>query len=278
MDPFIVLFNKETDMETLEGHLESLVAKTYLPLTFSRMCVPHNSLVVARFGLLPFYREMERDLAVVGAHLLNSHSQHSWIANLSGWGGPLGVLRGLTPRTWTSHWHLLPQGSSFVVKGRTNSKKQSWNTRMFAKTKEDVPLVAQRLMEDDAIYDQGIVVREYVPLKKLSEGLNGLPITNEWRTFWIVRSGTPILLGSGFYWAASHPEATEAAELTEEGLRIAKKAAELVSPEANFFVIDVAETQEGDWIVIEVNDAQMSGLCGVPANTLYENLAKVLRM
>ena len=28
----------------------------------------------------------------------------------------------------------------------------------------------------------------------------------------------------------------------------------------------------GDWIVVEVNDGQQSGLCGVPAETLYQGL------
>lgn len=264
-------------METWEGPTEMFVAEDYMTVLDSRVLVPPDSLVVARFGLLPFYQEMERDLRYKDSVLLNSYAQHQWIANLLDWGGEHGVLAGMTPRTWT-RWDRLPENMSFVVKGRTNSKKQSWNTRMFAPSRGAVPAIAKRLNDDENLCDQGIVAREYVPLKKLDEGLNGLPITNEWRFFFLndPKTGTPVMLANGFYWMCSHPEAFEQASLSQIGVDVAKKAASLVSPHVPFFVIDVAETATEDWIVIEVNDAQMSGLCGVKADEFYKNLAAVL--
>lgn len=271
----VLLFHEDLNMETVSGRLELDVAREHVPTIMSRVDATHN-LVIPRFGLLPFYKEMERDLAKLQSRLINSYEQHRWIANFTAWGGQNGVLHGLTPASWTN-WHSLPEGMSFVVKGRTNSRKDSWSTRMFAKTRDDVPAVAARLFDEQLIMDQGLIVREFVPLKKLGEGLNGLPVSNEWRTFWCATPREVSLLGVGYYWAASHPETIEKAKLTKEGLRLAFQAAESVAPHVSFFVIDIAEKEEGGWTVIEVNDAQMSGLCGVPAETFYRRLARVFR-
>ena len=271
----VVYIHLETEMD---GERES--AAKYLLTVDSRMKIPEGSTVIARYGLLPHYAEWERDLGHLDARLLNSYAQHCWIAGLTPWAGSVnhgieGVLEGLTPKTWTSRWDLLPEGS-YVVKGRVNSLKQDWNTKMFAPTKEDVPRIAAALLGDSLIRDQGVVVREYIPLKRLDTGLNELPITNEWRTFWVTAPSGPVFLASGYYWQYSHPEAGERARWSKEAYEVAEKAAALVSEHVNFFVLDVAETEEGNWIVIEVNDAQMSGLCGCSARRLYQELACAL--
>jgi glutathione synthase/RimK-type ligase-like ATP-grasp enzyme len=44
----------------------------------------------------------------------------------------------------------------------------------------------------------------------------------------------------------------------------------------SFYAIDVAETESGDWVVIEINDGQMSGLsCNSPKD-LYFNLFRAI--
>lgn len=267
----VVLFRGDIDME---GELD--VCRRYLPTEEYRSRIPSGSSVVGRYSVLPFYQELERELALGGSRLINSYVQHKWIADLLEWGGEYGVLAGLTPRTWTN-WARLPEGA-YVVKGRTNSRKQQWNTHCFAPTRADIPRIAARLLDDTLIQDQGLVVREYVPLRKLEEGLNGLPITNEWRTFWLATSGGPRMLASGYYWQASHPEAARSAEFAVAGVEIAREAAALVAPNVPFFVLDVAEREDGGWIVVEVNDGQMSGLCGVSAHDLYRNLADALNV
>ena len=266
----IILFRSEIDME---GEMET--ARRFLPVVDSRVLVPGDSLVIARYSVLPWYEELERDLKHRGSRLLNSYAQHKWIADFMGWGGPVGVLKGMTPQTWPN-WSRLPEDMSFVVKGRTNSRKQNWNTHMFCPTRGDVPVVAARLLDDSLIQDQGVVVREYIPLKKLDTGLNGLPITNEWRTFWLSQKGGVQILAAGYYWKASHPDSEERADFAPEALRVARRAAEIVGEYATFFVLDVAETEKGDWIVIEVNDGQMSGLCGCSAEHLYQSLRDAL--
>lgn len=269
MNP-IVYIHHETEMDGEAG-----IAAKYLTVVDSRMQIQRGSDVVARYGLLPHYEEWERDLSYIDSRLLNTYRQHKWVADLTDWGGEYGVLKGLTPMSYTTRWDRLPEGA-YVVKGRTNSMKQDWNTRMFCPTKADVPRVSNLLRNDSLLRDQGIVARTYVPLKRLDTGLNGLPITNEWRTFWVVGINGPVMLARGYYWQYSHPEAGEKATWTQEAEDLVYKAADLVGEHVNFFVLDVAETEAGDWTIIEVNDAQMSGLCGCSADELYSNLSKVL--
>lgn len=256
---------------------ERAAAGRYFEVFGSRMRIPKGSVVAARYGVLPFYKELEQDLREIGSALLNTYAQHQWIAEMLGWSGAdgtPGVLEGLTPQTWTA-WHSLPSGA-FVLKGRTNSRKSRWNTHMFAPTREAVPEVALRLLGDDLVSSQGLAVRQYIALRELTQGFNGLPITNEWRTFWLVVDGELRLITKGFYWAKSHPEVQGSASFPAEALDLAYEAARRVAPHVSFFVLDLAEKREGGWVIIEVNDAQMSGLCGCPPDEFYRSLAEHL--
>ncbi len=267
----IILFRSDLDSED-----EMSVAMQHMALTPSRTQVPPNSLVVGRYSVLPWYQELERDLAVNKSKLINTYAEHSWIADVLAWASPGSTLDGLTPPA-CSTWGNLPEGS-YVLKGRTNSRKQQWRSHMFAATTSDIPIVAGRLFDDTMIKEQGLVVRPYVPLRKLDEGLNGLPIANEFRCFFLVRpSNGPeclevILLGRGFYWA-SHPECMSDSEWTEEAERLMWEAAHRVAKHATFFVLDLAQAADGHWLVIEVNDAQMSGISTIDAHEFYSKLS-----
>lgn len=255
---------------------EVSVAANHLPVLTSRMAIPRGSIVIPRYGLLPHYKEWVQDLELIDSKLINSHSQHLWVADIKEWALEDGELFGLTPKTYTSRWDRLPQGS-YVVKGSTNSMKQEWNSKMFAEKKEDVTKIISILSGDSMIKNQDIVVREYIPLRKLDEGINDLPITNEWRTIWIVNDGEPVMLSKGFYWQASHPEVECKAEWNEAAMELAKIAASRISHRINFFSIDLAQKDNGDWIIIEINDGGMSGLCGCDPEEFYRNLSNIMR-
>lgn len=266
-----VLFRVDVDVEN-----EREVCAQYFDTVNYRSQVPDNSLVVARYSCLPYFKELETELALKGSRLINTFREHQYVANLTSWAGPYGVLAKYTPRTWTD-WSNLPADKSFVVKGQTNSRKHEWSSRMFCPTREDVPVVAMRLLDDALIREQGLVVREYVPLKKLGEGLNGLPISNEWRTFWVSDGEKAVSVATGFYWGGSFPEAESSASIPMKVfVEFVQKAADLIAPHATFFVLDVAETAAGDWVVIEVNDGMMSGLNGMDPDEFYYSLHKVL--
>ena len=225
--------------------------------------LPVNCTVIGRYSVLPYYDELQGVLSSKGSSLINDSDGHKYVADISNW---YMDLKESTPRTWfQGQWGNLPDNCSFVVKGLINSRKHEWNRRMFAATRTDVQLVVSSLLDDCLLKEQGLCVRQYVPLKTFDIGINGLPITNEWRYFFI---GNKLVAG-GYYWA-NFPDIKP--EESEEAIALAKKVATIVAQKSNFFVVDVAQTETGEWILIELNDAQMSGLCTINPKAFYENL------
>lgn len=257
-----VLFRKDFSEE---AKAEFDIARKYLPCTDSRVGIK-DSLVIGRYSVLPFYSELDGDLCVQGSSLINSPAQHRFIANFEWYDS----LKDITPKTWFDLQSVPKDGGPYVVKGRTNSRKFEWNKKMFALNYLAAVDIASELMNDGLIGPQGVLVREYVPLKTLEVGLHGLPFSNEWRFFYYRDQ----LLSYGFYWTASEERGT----MDEKGLALAQEAASRIAKEATFFVIDVAQKANGDWTVIEVNDGQMSGLSECDPGQLYSNLAKALQV
>jgi hypothetical protein len=236
----------------------------------SRLNIEKGDLVVGRYSVLPFYTEQERDIRITGARLINTKAQHDYVADLGNW---IGDFAGLTPKTWgPGEYADLPEDMSFVLKGQTNSKKFLWNTHMFAKSKRDVPDVLRRLLDDSLLSEQKIYVRQYVPLEILDYGLNGLPITREMRFFVANKK----IVSGAFYWS-SHAE-----YLTSKGVKLptaedvprslTERIVATIGDKVPFYAFDVAQTTEGEWILIELNDGQMSGLSENPPYLFYRNL------
>lgn len=305
MNP-VILFRRGDHTDDAEFK----AAKRSFDVYESRCSIPRGSFIIPRYSALPFNRELEMDAHASGSKLINSHRVHSFIADLRQWYPILSEnaqRTQITPRTWT-HWHALPNDRSFVVKGVTNSRKGSWNTRMFAQTRDDVPRIASSLLDDALLAEQGLVVREYVPLRTFKHGLNGIPITNEWRFFCM--SGQ--IVDSGFYWSTepdyewngvddndvqnvmasrsdsdtldfeselrgNAPAPRAARTLVQEVLRrLDEDAYDLLGEPVPFVVIDVAEKQSGGWIVIELNDACQSGLSCIPPERFYPLLRQAV--
>jgi hypothetical protein len=230
-----------------------------------------DNIVIGRYACLPYYYELAADLCMTGSRLINTPQEHKWIANFNWYE----QLKDYTPRTWFGYDFNLTNpvycnyNGSFVVKGRTNSKKFEWNKMMFAKDRQQAINIACDLMTDSYIGEQGVVFREYVPLETYEIGVNDLPFTNEWRMFFYKDT----LLSSGYYWSIA--EKTDY-ECPPEAIAFAKEVARIAKEFATFFVLDVAKTEDGRWILIEVNDGQQSGLSENNPHMLYKNLAEVL--
>lgn len=212
---------------------------------------------------MPYYHEVNKD--VLGT-LINSNRAHEFITTFEWYD----FLRDMTPETWfESNFYQCQYDGPFVVKGTITSKKHLFNKMMYAPTKKDALRIASDLRQDMYICNQDILFRKYVPLETFEVGLNGLPFTNEWRFFFLGEQ----LVDYGYYWSLADdiPQ-----EIPEGGVDFAREAAKLVAGITRFFVIDIARTQEGEWIVIELNDGQQSGLSEIPADRFYRNLAGAL--
>jgi hypothetical protein len=221
--------------------------------------------VIGRYSVLPYYRELEIDLkSQSGAYLVNSYQQHQWIANFDYYE----EFKEYTFETWTDYDFYKASRGPYVVKGRTNSRKHEWNRKMFAFDKKAALEIAGELANDPLIGPQGLIYRKYEPLKTLEVGLNGLPFTNEWRFFFYKGH----LVTGGYYWSnAENPPTTIAQKGLGFALKMGKKAAEF----ANFYVIDIAEKKTGEWVLVEINDGQMSGLSCIDPDTFYKKLGNM---
>ena len=128
-----------------------------------------------------------------------------------------------------------------------------------------------KLWESDPILCwQGMVCREYLPLRKVGESSPAvLPTAFEFRSFWWRNQ----CVGIGPYWSAvdyqlSPPERKAALEIGSEA------ACRINVP---FVVIDIAQTQTGQWTIIECNDAQDSGYAGVRATQMWRSIIQAER-
>lgn len=234
--------------------------------------VDMGDLVIGRYSVLPYYKELEDDIHAVGAKMINSYRQHQFVADVMEWAPLLGDL---TPKTYDVLADL-PEGKAFVVKGQTNSRKDRWNTHMFAANKAEAINVTLRLQEDSLISQQKIYYREYVPLYTFLLGHNGLPITDEYRFF--VLDNT-ILCGA-YYWSSYRADLyDDVPKLNDMGAYATVNLAlqRLIgSDRPRFLVVDVARTANGRWIVIELNDGQMSGLSENHPGELYVPLHSII--
>lgn len=266
-----VIFFREKNQDREEIHQ----AQQFFPYYTSRVLIPHDSLVIGRYSCLPFYDELERDVHHLNSQLINSGFQHSYIASFDYYWD----IEPYTFKTWFSLADVpySRREQPLVVKGRTNSKKSQWNKMMFAQNFAQAVHIGAELMLDPMIGEQGIIVREFTELETFEKGINDMPMTNEWRVFFYRNN----LLAYGYYWGEildnQEPVRQAQADFEETGLNFAKEVASIISDFTNFFVIDIAKTQDGRWVVVEVNDGQQSGLnFTVKPEELYANLANCL--
>lgn len=252
----IILARVDSDCEH-----EIEAARRYWPVVLDRrQC--RDSLVVGRYSVLPFYDALEEALAERGCRLINSHEQHRWIANFDYYD----TFRDVTPESWTeAEFDSAPDGP-FILKGRTSSFKHQWSDLMFAVDKPDAMRKSAELHRRAVIAQQGLLIRRYVPLETFEYTDSGLPISNEWRFFFVGEQ----LIGYGYYWARLAPHAQP--HMDAGGLAFASECASRMRGRATFFVVDIARTVEGQWLLIELNDGQTSGLGVMDADEFYRSL------
>ena len=262
MEPVILFRNGFSEQKELE------ICKKYFKTVKYRSEIPENSLVIPRYSALPYYKELEQDVKNLGSKLINSYREHRFVADISNW---YLELEEYTPKTWFS-FDKVPRNMPLVLKGETNSMKFSWDTHMYAKDKNHALSTYLRLQKDMLIGSQSIVVREYIPLRRVSESITSShpPFSKEYRFF--ILNGK--IIAGGFYWSSLEESITDKYSIDEVPQSFIKKVINSTKDRIPFYVIDVAETKRGDWIVVELNDGQMSGLSCIDYDLFYSNLKK----
>jgi hypothetical protein len=124
--------------------------------------------------------------------------------------------------------------------------------------------------KDPILRWQSIVCREFVKLRLVSDDdPERIPASFEFRSFWWHGQ----CVGLGPYWIATQRYAMNESE-RRGALAIAAEAAKRV--DVPFLVVDLAQTVEGQWLVIECNDGQESGYAGVSPLGLWQNILTLL--
>jgi hypothetical protein len=289
-----VMLFRVLDEETRQ---EMEVASRHFMVTTSRCDhkILSGSLVVGRYSVLPHYREVEFDLSFRNSSLVHTWRQHRFIADIEQWYSALKFNNNMLeddnriPETWFRVEDVpLNQPGAFILKGRTNSRKDLWDTHCFAKDRADVSRVHNYLLDDREIASQGIVVRQYVPLANFSHlgvtSIRGRPVTEEFRLFFFDGQ----YVAGGFYWSDSVDEIADVTNTfaTDPGsfadppaaaIEFGQLIADQIREDAPFVCIDVARAATGDWTLIELNDGQQAGLSCIHPEHFYARLAELVR-
>jgi hypothetical protein len=229
---------------------------------------------VGRFGVTDDYTALYNALQADGISLIHTPEQHHLTSELTAW---YTLLEDITPR---SLWFDSPPKASVIeeqfsypifIKGSRQTSKHKAEMSI-VRSREDYDLVAQHFQDDPILHWQSFVCREFIILRPvpITQISNKIPPSFEFRTFWW--RGEHV--GSGAYWtdfaSYSWTDAEKSAALQQ-----AQKAAERLN--VIFVVIDVAQTMNGEWIVIECNDAQESGYASVAPIALWQNIIDIER-
>lgn len=232
--------------------------------------IPEGSIVVPRYRAIPFGKLTEEEVSHRRAQLINTYHQHRNIADSTNWSPLLDGTdenKQLTARQYfVEDIPRLPENQYFV-KGETNSLKNNWAKSSFAPSKKDLVEVVNNFMSDGYVGTQRVVIKPFQKFRQLETAVNGQPIFNERRAF--VLDGE--LLADGFYWSSWAEELGEVEYDRGSFMKTLNEVVKRVSHLSRFFVIDLAENQDGSWWVVELNDGPMSGLSCVDPFELWTN-------
>lgn len=163
---------------------------------------------------------------------------------------------------------LKPFGNApVIVKDYVKSQKHYWNEACFIPDASDQGTVmhaVQRFLDlqgDDL--NKGLVFRRFIEFEPLAvHAQSAMPLTKEYRIFFL--HGKPVY--SVAYWEEG--DYGDPVPPTEQFVQVAQQV------RSHFFSMDVARRLDGEWMIVELGDGQVSGL-PARANTkdFYSSLA-----
>lgn len=235
---------------------------------------PDQTNVIGRFGVSDNYSELFLALQDEGITLIHTPEQYAIASELTHW---YPLLEDITPR---SLWFEKPPKPEEIeqhfsypifIKGSRQTSKHNANLSI-VRSRSEYEHVVSEYQNNPILHWQSFVCREFIALRPvdIKHRTDKITPSFEFRTFWW--RGEHV--GSGAYWADFASYSWTEAEKTT-ALQVAQKAAERL--DAIFLVVDVAQTQNGEWIVIECNDAQESGYAAVAPIPLWQKIIDIER-
>jgi ATP-grasp domain-containing protein len=156
----------------------------------------------------------------------------------------------------------------FVLKDHVKSAKHQWHDACFIPKesgRENFERIAENLRaEQGKLFHRGFVIRQYVPLKRVGRSPREYPQCEEYRLFFWKRQ----LLAAAHY----HGQPDNSVDWTPF-VEIAQRF------DAPFFSMDIAQTEAGDWIVVDVGAGECSSLPpSLKPITFYRRLAELTNL
>lgn len=140
-----------------------------------------------------------------------------------------------------------------IIKDYVKSEKHHWETACFVPDASDTEKLKESIKNlinlRDKYLNEGLVIRAFVELNELTtHSKSGMPLKEEYRLFFCNKK----LIGIYDYWeeGAYHLNNIDTTLLEE----IAKQIP------SNFFSMDIARQKNGELIIIELGDGQVTGI------------------
>ncbi len=205
------------------------------------------------------YKLLYKGLLDKNVHLINSPTEYNHCHYLP---NSYSRIESITPKSnWTTNLNeasILELTNEFgdnsiIVKDFVKSEKHNWDDACFIPNASDpikVKSVVDKFIElRGASINEGLVFRQFEELEFLIEhSMSGMPLTKEFRIFFHNDEVVKVF----DYW--DEGEYGETKPELNKFKEIAK------SIDSNFFTMDVAKKKNGDWIIMELGDGQVSGL------------------
>lgn len=224
--------------------------------------------LILRAGALRDYEQLYHTLQESGLTLINNIDQHNIASLLPHW---YPLIAAYTPR---SKWYeQLPDVTTIMddftfpvfIKGERQTNRHQLSSSR-ATNRQELQNILDNWQNDPILNWQKLICREFIPLEKIGEAIgNKIQYSKEFRVFvWKNK-----VMATGQYWTDAPPITLSIAEQEEIRL-LAEKVAQIVR--VPFLVVDMAKTVTGEWIVIELNDAQESGYAAVSRLNLWSRI------
>jgi hypothetical protein len=157
-----------------------------------------------------------------------------------------------------------------IVKDYIKSQKHHWYESCFIASAADEEnlrhVVANFLNMQSGDIVGGLVLREFVKFKRIGiHSKSRMPLVNEHRFF--------VCRGSVFYQAPYWSEGDYSGNVPSP--EVIRPILPLV--QSYFYAVDVAEKEDGDWVIVEINDGSSAGIPeGGTAEGFYQALRGLL--
>lgn len=237
--------------------------------------LPEGTRAAARLGPIADYAAVYEALAAIGILLVNDPAASFRANDLRGW---YPLIADLTARSlWFDGEPDLDRvaeeiGYPVFVKTVQQTLRHRRDASVVA-DREALERAVAAYRADPVLGAQPLVFREYLELSPLPappRHAERIPGGREIRSFWWKGR----LVGDGPYWSRDGGWAPSPVDRTR-ALAISEEAARRL--DVPFLVVDAAQRVDGSWVIIETNDAQESGHCGVAPVDLWRAIIEAER-